>query len=153
MPPLSVESRQAIVNRYSGGQKISGAAGIATTMGVSIKTIYKLLREFEQEDGSYTLSSQLKRREDKALHVSIWLNWGSGYKLHQKWHWRSCDKSSSPRAISVHWMTYRIPPQCGVDWGVWDSNGRSPITPILMPNATSSNLNAAVSERRRTRVH
>jgi transposase len=53
MPPLSLEKRQEIVNRVTGGQRIGGPVGIAKELGVSIKTIYKLLRQFRQEDGSY----------------------------------------------------------------------------------------------------
>jgi transposase len=64
MAPLSLQKRQEIVNRVSGGQKISGPSGIAKEMGVSIKTIYKLLRQFRQEDGSYlAMPARIARRQ------------------------------------------------------------------------------------------
>ena len=64
MAPLTLQKRQEIVNRISGGQKISGPSGIAKQMNISVKTIYKLLRQFKQEDGSYlVMSARIARRQ------------------------------------------------------------------------------------------
>ena len=53
MPPLILERRQELINRISSGQQISGPNGIAAEMGVAIKTVYRLKKRFEQDDGSY----------------------------------------------------------------------------------------------------
>ena len=48
-----MERRTELVNRVSGGQPIGGAEGIAKTMNISTRTIYRLLKQFKQPDGSY----------------------------------------------------------------------------------------------------
>jgi transposase len=88
MPPLSLEKRQAIIDRVTGGQKISGPEGIATTMGVSVKTIYKLLRQFKQEDGSYLVQPArvaLKTAftREHLIELSQWLQASPKMTLHE----------------------------------------------------------------------
>jgi transposase len=75
MPPLSLVKRQEIVNRVSGGQRISGPAGIAKQMGVSIKTIYKLLRSFKQQDGSYIVTpARIARKQSLTREHLVFLS-------------------------------------------------------------------------------
>ena len=56
MPPLSLERRQELIHRISGGQRISGPNGISAEMDIAIKTVYQLKHIFEQDDGSYIVT-------------------------------------------------------------------------------------------------
>jgi transposase len=75
MPPLSLVKRQEIVNRVTGGQRVSGPAGIAKEMGVSVKTIYKLLRQFRLEDGSYLVTpARIARKQSLTREHLVFLS-------------------------------------------------------------------------------
>jgi len=78
MPPLILERRQELINRISGGQRISGPTGIAAEMDVSIKTVYRLKKRFEQDDGSYIVEPAVVARKrgltrEALVNLSQWL--------------------------------------------------------------------------------
>jgi transposase len=78
MPPLSMERRTELVNRVTGGQPISGAEGIAKTMKISTRTIYRLLKQFKQPDGSYeavpaTVARKVSFSRENLIAISQWL--------------------------------------------------------------------------------
>ena len=50
MPALSLEKREEVANRLNGGQAVKD---IASDMSLTLKTIYRLKRVFEQIDGTF----------------------------------------------------------------------------------------------------
>ena len=47
---MTLEQRSELANRLNGGQP---PVGIATDMNISVKTVYRLKRQFEQEEGNF----------------------------------------------------------------------------------------------------
>ena len=58
MPAVSIEIRQDIANRRQGGQPV---AAISADLGVPIRTIHRLLREFEEDDGQLVARPSRRR--------------------------------------------------------------------------------------------
>lgn len=80
MPTMILERRQELINRISGGQQISGPNGIAAEMKVSIKTVYRLKKRFEQNDGSYSVEPAAVARKrgltrEALVNLSQWLDY------------------------------------------------------------------------------
>ena len=75
MPRLTEEQRTELANRLNGGQPL---ANIAAEMKISVKTVYRLKTQFEQEDGNFeaippqTASKRAFNREE-LIQISEWL--------------------------------------------------------------------------------
>ena len=51
MPPLEIEQRENLANRYNGGQQ---PKDIAAEMNISARTVYPLIKQFAADDGFLT---------------------------------------------------------------------------------------------------
>lgn len=75
MPPVSFARRQDIAVRLTGGQQPSS---IATILGVGVKTVYRLRRQFRQPDGTFqAVAASVATKEafsrEQLVEVSEWL--------------------------------------------------------------------------------
>ena len=75
MPALSIDQRQMVTDRLMGGQSVKG---ISEDMGVALKTIYRLKKLFQRDDGSFeavAARTTPKRAFDRdtLIQISMWL--------------------------------------------------------------------------------
>ena len=75
MPSTSFDQRQDIAVRLTGGQT---AKSIASTLGLSVKTVYRLRKQFKQPDGSLeavAASNAPKQafNREQLVEISQWL--------------------------------------------------------------------------------
>jgi transposase len=75
MPPVSFQRRHVIAVRLSGGQT---PKAIANTLGLSVKTIYRLRRQFRQPDGTFlavaaSVATKQAFTREQLVEMSQWL--------------------------------------------------------------------------------
>lgn len=75
MPPLSFTQRQDIAVRLNGGQT---PKSVAVTLGISVKTVYRLRRQFRQANGTFqAVAASLATKEafsrEQLVEISQWL--------------------------------------------------------------------------------
>jgi len=75
MPPISFIRRQDIAVRLNGGQTPSS---IATTLGLGVKTVYRLRRQFRQANGSFqavaaSVATKQAFSREQLVEISQWL--------------------------------------------------------------------------------
>lgn len=73
--PTSFDQRQDIAVRLTGGQT---AKSIATTLGIGVKTVYRLSKQFKQPDGSFEAVAASKATKqafnrEQLVEISQWL--------------------------------------------------------------------------------
>ena len=75
MPSISFDQRQDIAVRLAGGQT---PKSIATTLGIGVKTVYRLSKQFKQPDGSFQAVAASKATKqaftrEQLVDISQWL--------------------------------------------------------------------------------
>jgi transposase len=75
MPPITFDVREDIANRLASGQR---PAGIAAELSIAVKTVYRLKKKFQQEDGTFeaipaSIAAKRSFNRDTLVQISEWL--------------------------------------------------------------------------------